>query len=385
MNIPFHKPFLPKNISKIFGNSIKNGWLTTGSVVNNFESDLKDYTNYENIIAVNSCTAALHLALSSKGFGLGDKFIAPTYTFVASVEVGEYLSMQPVLVDCNDYNFNLDLNIVEDLLAKDKSIKVIIPVHFAGEPVSRKELNFLSEKYNIFILEDAAHALESSSLSNTPKNINSAVAYSFYANKNITTGGEGGALATMDNTLAEKVRKLSLHGMSKDGWKRFKDSTKWGYDVSELGYKYNMTDISASFGLNQLSNINEWRKQRLKLVNIYSSQLESISGIIIPKTKSINHSWHLYIIQIKNEMWKISRNDIILKLNDAGVGTSVHYIPVHMHSYYKNKYGFIDAQYPNSYKYYQSVITLPLYPLLTEEQVLFVSNVLQSLWMKYKS
>ena len=208
MNIPFHKPFLPKDISTLFGDSINNGWITTGSVVKDFESDLMSYTKYNHVVAVNSCTAALHLALSAKGFGSGDKFIAPTYTFVASVEVGEYLSMHPVLVDCNNENYNIDLNFVEYLLSRDKSIKAIIPVHFAGEPVPRDDLNFLSEKYNIFILEDAAHALESSALLKTPENINSAVAFSFYANKNITTGGEGGALATMDASLAEKNKKI---------------------------------------------------------------------------------------------------------------------------------------------------------------------------------
>ena len=383
MIIPFHKPFLPADISKIFAGSIKNGWLTTGNVVNNFESKLEEYTNFNNVVAVNSCTAALHLALSAKNFGRGDKFIAPTHTFVASVEVGEYLSMYPVLVDCNNENFNLDLNIVEDLISKDKTIKVIVPVHFAGEQVPLEELNFLSEKYNVFILEDAAHALESSALSIKPKNENSAVAYSFYANKNITTGGEGGALATMDAVMAEKVRKLSLHGMSKDGWKRFKDSSKWGYDVSELGYKYNMTDISASFGIDQLRNIHKWRNKRLKYVNIYSSELSSIDGIIRPKTNSENHSWHLYIIQIKKEMWNISRNELILKLNDCGIGTSVHYIPVHMHSYYK-KYGYKDEQFPNSLKYYESIITLPLYPLLTKKQILYIVDVLRELWEKHK-
>tara|TARA_Y100001958_G_C21170333_1_gene502262 strand:+ start:93 stop:1250 length:1158 start_codon:yes stop_codon:yes gene_type:complete len=385
MNIPFHKPFLPEDISKLFGDSINNGWLTTGSVVKNFESDLTKYTKYDNVVAVNSCTAALHLALSAKNFGFGDKFIAPTYTFVASVEVGEYLSMHPILVDCNDENFNLDLNVVEYLLSKDKSIKVIIPVHFAGEPVSRDDLNFLSEKYNVFILEDAAHALESSALLTIPGNINSAVAFSFYANKNITTGGEGGALATMDNFLAEKVRRLSLHGMSKDGWKRFKDSSKWGYDVSELGYKYNMTDISASFGRDQLTNINDWRNRRLKLVEIYSNELSDIDGITCPETRSVIHSWHLYIIQIKDKEWKISRDDIILKLNDEGIGTSVHYIPVHMHSYYRKKYGFVDEQFPNAYKYSKSVITLPLYPLLTIKEVKYVVSTLHKLWEKYKN
>ena len=385
MKIPFHKPYVSKNLAEIFPDTITDGWLTTGPVVKNFENQLCEFSKTSNVVAVNSCTAALHLALAAKGFNPGDKFIVPTYTFVASVEIGEYLSMHPILVDSYKNNYNFDLNIVEDFLSKDKSIKVIIPVHFAGNLVPREELDFLSEKYNVFVLEDAAHALESSSLIRTPTNFNSAIAFSFYANKNITTGGEGGALATLDKNLADKVRKLSLHGMSKDGWNRFRDSTKWGYDVSELGYKCNMTDISASFGIDQLGKILEWREMRLNLVRVYSNELSKIEGIICPEVDVKEHSWHLYIIQIKNEMWSISRNDLILKLNSAGVGTSVHYIPVHMHSYYKKKYGFFNEQFLNAYKFSQSVISLPLYPLLTQKEVLYIVDVLKKLWLEFRA
>ena len=244
MNIPFHRPIIPKQIEKLYPMSVKDGWITTGPQVKAFESSLSDVLESKYVVAVNSCTAALHLALLANQYKKGDKFIAPTYTFVSTVEVGEYLGMKPILVDC-DANYNIDLNQVEDLLKKENDIKAIIPVHFAGKTIDMLEIKKLSEQFGLFILEDAAHALESKSNYGKVGNTDDAAAFSFYANKNITTAGEGGAIATNNKKYADKVRQLSLHGMSKDGWKRFEAGGKWKYDIAALGYKYNMTDISA--------------------------------------------------------------------------------------------------------------------------------------------
>ena len=276
MKIPFHKPIFPANINSILRNSVDSGWVTTGPKVKEFETKLCDYLQVDNVIAVNSGTAALHLALAARGVGQGDKFIAPTYTFVASVEVGEYLGAEPVLVDSDPRTFNIDLNQVEDVLNKDKNIKVIIPVHFGGQAVDMKVVNQLKDEYGLFVVEDAAHALESVSTIGKVGNTSDAAAFSFYANKNITTGGEGGALATNDDKLAEKVRILSLHGMSKDGWKRYDTGGKWAYNVSELGYKYNMTDIAASFGLDQLNHVDDWYKRRFDIIQRYNEGMDNI-------------------------------------------------------------------------------------------------------------
>jgi dTDP-4-amino-4,6-dideoxygalactose transaminase len=384
MKIPFHKPILPKNLSSIFPESIKDGWLTTGPQVKKFESSLSNYLNVKNVIAVNSCTAALHLGLSAKGFGKGDKFLAPTYTFVATIEVGEYLSMKPILIDCEEDSFNIDLNAVEHQLKTDKDVKAVIPVHFSGEPVDRKNLEFLCEKYDVFILEDAAHALEATSLNSRIELDNYAVALSFYANKNLTTGGEGGAFLSNNEKLSEKVRRLSLHGMSKDGWKRFKVASKWKYDVSEMGYKYNMTDVSASFGLEQLKHINFWHQKRIEYVNIYKEGLKTIKGIVCPDITNPIHSWHLFIIKIQLDHWQISRDEIIIKLNDMGIGTSVHYVPVHMHSYYIKKYNFTQKDFLVATKYSKMVISLPLYPALKIDEINYVIEKLNSLWIKFK-
>jgi len=377
---------LPKDFNQIYSKSIKDGWLTTGPEVKKFEKLIADYTKANHVIAVNSCTAALHLALAAKGFGPGDKFIAPTYTFVASVEIGEYLGMEPILIDC-DSNYNIEFDEIEKILNQDNQIKAIIPVHFAGKPVDMKKTFSIADKFNLFVLEDAAHALESVSNIGKVGDTNHAAAFSFYANKNITTAGEGGAIATNDSFLADKIRKLSLHGMSKDGWKRFKSNTKWKYDVSELGYKYNMTDIAASFGQWQIKHIKEWYNKRQLIVNAYQNNFNKIQGIVCPNLFNDNekHAFHLYIIRLKPSRWTISRNKIIELLNEGGIGTSVHYIPVHMHSYYQKKYGFNPSSFPKAREYSENVITLPLYPSLKDDEINYIIEFVTDLWKKYKS
>ena len=385
MNIPFHKPILPKELEEIFPKSIKEGWLTTGPQVKKFEEMLCDYLGAKHVVAVNSCTAALHLSLAAKNFKPGDVFLAPTHTFVASVEVGEYIGMIPELVDC-DSDFNIDINQIEDKIKKNDKIKCIVPVHFAGKPVNMKDIIYLSEKYNLFVLEDAAHALEGKSNIGKIGNTNHACAFSFYANKNITTGGEGGAVATNDKDLSSKIRQLSLHGMSKDGWNRFKLGGKWHYDVAELGYKYNMTDIAASFGIWQMKQIDTWYDIRKKYFDKYSNYFNSINGVSIQKKvqKHEVHALHLFIITIFPEKWKVDRNKLILILNNLGIGTSVHYTPIHMHSYYIKKYSFKNKEFPNSSYLSKNVISLPLYPGMTTKDIDYIIESFDAIWNEHK-
>jgi dTDP-4-amino-4,6-dideoxygalactose transaminase len=385
MNIPFHKPFVPKSFDEIYSKSIHNGWLTTGPIVQDFENTIRTYTKSKYTIAVNSCTAALHLVLASKEFKRNDRFIAPTYTFAASVEVGEYLNMRPILIDCDD-DYNIDLNQVEYHLKNDSSIKAIIPVHFAGKPVNMKDLKEITYKRGTFILEDAAHALETESNLGKVGNTNHAAAFSFYANKNITTAGEGGAVCTNDETLAKKIRKLSLHGMSKDGWKRFKIGAKWRYDVSDLGYKYNMTDLAASYGNWQMQHVDIWHKKRKDIFKKYYDSFSSTRGIINPLKTSDDEkcAYHLYIIRLDPSYWTINRDKVIELLNKAGVGTSVHYIPIHLHSYYQNKYGYKASEFPKASRFSKTVISLPFYPSLSEAEVSYIIDKMNEIWAKYK-
>ena len=366
--IPFHKPNIPDNFEEIISESIKKGWLTTGSRVDEFEKLLSTYLESKYVVAVNSCTAALHLALAAKGFGSDDKFIAPTLTFAATVECGEYLGMEPILVDCENDGFLINLNHLEDILKSYKSIKVVIPVHYAGESVNMEQLWFLAEKYNLFILEDAAHGLDGHIIADGGCNTNFAAAFSFYANKNLTTGGEGGALTTNDYNLAKKVKKLSLHGITKDGWNRYRNKGKWEYDIVELGYKYNLTDLAASYGIWQMRSINIWRNRRKELVNQYIEGLSSLDSIILPKINP-GHALHLFVIRIVANKWSISRDELINKLNEKGIGVAVHYKPIHRLSYYKTKYNYDKSQFPNSNALFESIISLPIYPSLSDESV----------------
>ena len=387
MNIPFHKPLFSNNLINLISESTESGWITTGPKVKEFEDKLSNFLDVENVIALNSCTAALHLGLVAFGLKRGDKFIVPTFTFVATVEVGEYLGAIPVFVDSDPNTFNLDLNQVEDLLRHDKKkeIKAIIPVHFAGQSVDMQRINFLAKKYDIFVIEDAAHAFETFSNNGKVGNTDFGAAFSFYANKNITTGGEGGAFATNNNDIANKVRKISLHGMDKDGWKRFAIGGKWSYDISDLGYKYNMTDISASFGLDQLKFVNSWHSIRKNIVAEYSKSFSKIEGVIFPDNYSdYKHAWHLYIIRIIPKYWTIDRNEIINKINKLGIATSVHYIPIHMHSYYIKKYNFHSNDFPISKDLSETVISIPLYPGLNMKSENYIIESFYDIWNRYK-
>ena len=371
MQIPFHKPNIPKDLNKIFSISIKNGWLTTGSVVEEFENRLMQFLDADYVIGVNSCTAALHLALAAKGFKRGQKYITPTLTFASTVECGEYLGMEPILIDCEKDGFLIDLNQVEDVIKRDNSVKVIIPVHYAGEPVNLKNLWDLAEKYGLFILEDAAHALESNSNGIKIGYTDHAAAFSFYANKNITTGGEGGVLSTNNSDLADATRKLSLHGITKDGWNRFKTKGKWEYDIVELGYKYNLTDFSASFGLWQFTQIEQWQSRRLEIFNHYLKGLSNIEGIVLPQYNK-GHSMHLFVIQLVKNRWSISRDKFIEEMNRKGIGLAVHYKPIHQLSYYKNKYDFNYNKFPRANELFDSMISLPIYPSLEKSSVDYI-------------
>ena len=382
MNIPFHRPILPKSLDEIYRDSIKNGWLTTGAQVRNFEKKLTEYLLYKKVVGLNSCTAGLHLALAAKGFKKGYKFLVPTLTFVSTVECGEYVSMEPVLVDCAKNGFLFDLNYIEEQIKKDHKIKAIIPMHYGGELCDMKHIISIAEKYGVFVLEDAAHALESSVNYNKDGYSDHAIAFSFYANKNITSAGEGGALATNNELLAKKVKKLSLHGITKDGWDRFKAFGKWEYDITELGFKYNMTDISASFALWQWKFLENWRNIRKNIADQYFLGLKDIEGIMLPKITQ-NHSIHLFVIQLRLKFWKISRNTFIDELNKKGVGLAVHYKPIHQLSYYKKMYNLKYDNFPIANSLYDSIVSLPIYPSLKQEEIDYVISSIKEIYIKH--
>ena len=382
MNIPFHRPNIPRNLDIINTDSIKSGWLTTGSQVLRFEKKLSNYLLYEHVVALNSCTAGLHLALAAKEFNKGDKFLAPALTFVSTIECGEYLGMSPVLIDCKKDGFLIDLNFIEDQIKRDTKIKAIIPMHYGGELNDMGNIISIAEKYGLFVLEDAAHAVENSLNNKKEEYLNHAVAFSFYANKNITSAGEGGALATSNKKLAHKIKKLSLHGITKDGWNRYKKFGKWEYDITELGFKYNMTDVSASFALWQWQFLKKWQSSRRDIVNRYSKGLKGVKGIILP-TIDQKHAMHLYVIRLNLDLWQISRNEFIDKLNKKGIGLAVHYKPIHKLTFYKKMYKLKNDDYPRANELFDSIVSLPIYPLLSDKEVDYIIDCIKELFKKY--
>ena len=382
IKIPFHIPNIPENIENIFSESIRCGWLTTGSQVNELERKMAEYLDVEHIIAVNSCTAALHLALAAKGFGVGQKFIVPTLTFVSTIECGEYLGMEPILVDSSEDGFLMDLNKIEDIVKSDDSIEAIIPMHYAGESIDLESIMEIAGKYNLFVLQDAAHAFETEHNGIKIGNTDHAAAFSFYANKNLTTGGEGGALATNDSNLAERVKKLSLHGITKDGWNRFKTNGNWEYDIVEMGYKYNLTDYAACFGLWQMGQIDEWQKRRTEIVFKYKEALSRIDSIYLPNVND-GHAKHLFVIRLDLENWSISRNSFISKMNEKGIGLAVHYKPLHQLLYYKQKYGFDINKFPIASTLYESIVSLPIYPNLADDSINYIIDSIMDLYNRY--
>ena len=381
MNIPFHRPNIPRNLDKINTDSIKSGWLTTGSQVLRFEKKLSNYLCYKHVVALNSCTAGLHLALAAKKFSKGDKFFAPVVTFVSTIECGEYLGMSPVLIDCKKDGFLMDLNFIEDQIKRDPKIKVIIPMHYGGELNDMENIISIAEKYGLFVLEDAAHAVENSLNNKKEEYLNHAVAFSFYANKNITSAGEGGALATSNEKLAHKIKKLSLHGITKDGWNRYKKFGKWEYDITELGFKYNMTDVSASFALWQWKFLKKWQSARRDIVNRYSNGLKDVEGIILPYIDQ-KHAMHLYVIRLKLELWQISRNEFIDKLNKKGIGLAVHYKPIHKLTFYKKMYKLKNGDYPRANELFDSIVSLPIYPRLSDKEVDYIIDCIRELFVE---
>ena len=378
IHIPFHVPNIPENFNDIISNSIRSGWLTTGSQVDKFEQKLCNYWDVKHVVAVNSCTAALHLSLAANRFGKGDKFIIPTLTFASTIECGEYLGMEPVLVDSSEDGFLIDLNQIEDLIKNDQSIKAIIPMHYGGEPVDLENIMQIATKYNLFVLQDAAHALETEHNGLKIGNTDHAAAFSFYANKNMTTGGEGGAVSTNDERLAKKIKKLSLHGITKDGWNRFKKGGNWEYDIVEMGYKYNLTDYAACFGLWQLNQIELWQLRRDEIVKEYINGLSHIDSISLPEI-SKGHSKHLFVIRLDIDRWSISRNVFIEKMNKKGIGLAVHYKPIHQLSYYRKKYKFKNDNYPRANLLFESIVSLPIYPELPDSSLDHIINSIKEL------
>lgn len=356
--IPFSRPYISQDEIEAVIDTLKTGWITVGPQTKKFETRFSQYIGSKHALAVNSCTSGLHLALIAAGVQSGDEVITTTYTFAATAEVIFHVGAKPVLVDIEEDTQNIDPEKIKAAITN--KTKAIIPVHFAGHPCAMDEIMKIAQENNLKVIEDAAHALGAKYNGKNIGNIGDFTTFSFYATKNLTTG-EGGMITTNNDEDAEMIKSLTLHGISKDAWKRYSSEGSWFYEINNLGYKYNMTDIQAALGLGQLEKFDWNQKQREHIVARYNEGFADIDEIIRPVTKpDITNANHLYIIRLKLESLNIGRNDFINELKEKQIGTSVHFIPLHIHPFYQKKYG----NFPIAEYIYERVISLPLYPTL---------------------
>ncbi len=385
MIIPFSKVAIAGNELKYIKEVLDSGWLTTSSKALLFEKKFAEYIGVRYACAVNSCTSALHLAAEASGLGIGDKVLVPSLTFTASAEILRYLGADPVFCDVEYGTGLITSSVLKKALNDIPGIKALILVHYAGQaPVMTtpegEGIIDICRKNNIIIIEDAAHAFPTKSGDHYIGTFGDITCFSFYANKTITTG-EGGMLVTNNDKFFERVKLMRLHGINRDIWERY-TSTKssWEYDVVAPGYKYNMPDINAAIGLAQLEKAEFFRKERQRCAEFYLNHLNNISQIdLLGLTGPLsNNSWHLFPIVIKPEA-KITREEFIRQLASAGIGTSVHYKPLHRMSYYKETYNLKSENYPNAEKIWKGRVSLPIYPDLTNDELNYICSTINRL------
>lgn len=378
--IPFHKPIIEEGEINEVVDTLKSGWITTGPKTKTFEQKFQGYIGSHYAIAVNSCTAGLHLALVAAGIGRDDEVITTPYTFAATGEVIIQVGAKPVFVDIEKDSLNIDP--VEIRKAITPRTKAIIPVHFAGLPCRMTEIMEIAREYDLIVIEDAAHALAAEYQNQKIGTIGDMTVFSFYATKNITTG-EGGMVTTNHPEYAEKIRLLSLHGLSRDAWKRYTTEGSWYYEIVYSGYKYNMTDIQAAIGLHQLSKIERFQQVREAYAQMYHEGFQNVTGIITPfQDRHLKHAWHLYVIQLNLDVLNVTRSEFIDELSKNNIGTSVHFIPLHLHPFYKSTFVF-NGGFPNAEYAYERAISLPLYPAMSSEDIRYVINTVNRIAAKH--
>jgi len=395
--IPFYRPSLGREEFAEVVDTLKSGWLTTGPRTEQFEREFAAYVGHKHALAVNSCTAALHLAVEALGLKPGQGVIVPTMTFAATAEVVRYLGARPLLADCRPEDFNLEVADAErrirSALAAGIQVAAIMPVDYGGQVGDVAGVRELARRYHLKIVEDAAHCCPA--YYREPKEAPGAVAaasgaagrrrtgrsspatppewqpagrgadficYSFYANKPITTG-EGGMVCTQSDEYAKRMRLMSLHGLSRDPWNRYADEGSWYYEIIAPGFKYNLTDIAAAIGLHQLRKADRLHRRRCALAAQYEAALQELDELVLPRVmRDRIHSWHLYVIRLRLDRLRIDRREFIALLRQRGISASVHWMPLHLHPYYRQTYAYRPQDLPTANSLYPEMVTLPLYP-----------------------
>lgn len=369
-HIPFHRPSIgPAERAAVMA-VLDSGWLTTGGQAMAFEAAVAKATGSAHSVAVNSATAALHLGLEALGIGPDDEVVVPTYTFASCGEVVRYLGARPRLADVDPVTLNVTAATLLDQIRPNT--KAVIVVHFAGLMAEMEPILRLCTERGIAVVEDAAHAIPASRDGRAAGTIGRVGALSFYATKTVTTG-EGGMLLTDDDRIADRARSMRLHGISRDAWKRYTASGSWYYEIEDVGYKYNLTDLAAAIGLVQLERAGEMRDARERVATAYTERLGNgpLADLVdlptLPGPDTV-HAWHLYPIRLRSGA-VMDRAAVIEYLRDAGIGTSVHFIPLHVHPYYQRTYGYRPEDLPIALREYEREISLPIYPDLSEGEI----------------
>ncbi|MGE3725226.1 MAG: DegT/DnrJ/EryC1/StrS family aminotransferase [Candidatus Sericytochromatia bacterium] len=371
--IPFHRYSFNHLEEEAMIQTLRSGWITRGPQVEAFEKSICEYTHAKHALGLNSCTAGLHLALLSLDLQPGDEVITTPLTFVATVNMIVRCGATPVLADIDPNTLNISIEAIKKALTP--KTRAIIPVHLGGQPCNMNPIMDLAKAHNLFVIEDAAHAIGAEYQGQRIGTIADVTVFSFYANKNITTG-EGGMLTTQNAELMERLRPLALHGLSKDAWKRFSEGGYQHYLVEEPGFKYNMTDIQAALGNVQLAKCDELISARRKAVDYYKSHLRSPLLRIPSEIADIRNPHHLFMILLQTEALKISRDQLIGLLHQKGIGTAVHYIPIHFHPFYQRLLPDAATSLPVATDLAQRTLSLPLFPALTEsEQDYIIENL----------
>jgi dTDP-4-amino-4,6-dideoxygalactose transaminase len=369
--LAFARPDIGQEEIDEVADTLRSGWLTSGPKVARFEEGFRAITGASHAVALSSCTAGLHLALLAAEIGPGDEVITTPLTFAATVNVILHAGATPVLADVSLEDYCLD---PEQVAAKiTPQTKAIIPMHYGGQPCRMDELLALARERGLRVIEDAAHALPAQYRGKAVGGLSDAAVFSFYPIKNITTG-QGGMLTTNDEQLAEQVRLLSLHGLSKNAWNRYSEGGSAEYQVLAPGFNYSMTDIQAAIGIHQLEKLAAFQARREQLVAQYDDAFADLPEVVRPPRRDDSvHAWHLYAIRVETAGLTISRAQFIEELRQRGIGTSLHFIPIHFHPYFREHLGWRDGDFPATEKVYAGLVSLPLYPRMTDEDVERVS------------
>jgi dTDP-4-amino-4,6-dideoxygalactose transaminase len=364
--LPFFRASITEAEIEAVVATLRSGWLTSGPRVKEFEQQFAEAVGARNAVAVNSCTAALHLALEAIELKAGDEVLVPTMTFAATAEVVRYFDAKPVLVDCDPVHLNLDIEDLERRITP--RCRAVIPVHFAGQPCQMDEILELARRHSLHVIDDAAHAFPAAYRGRAVGTLADISCFSFYATKTITTG-EGGMITTEDDALADRMRMMCLHGISRNAWNRYAAEGSWYYEILAPGFKYNLTDIAAALGIVQLRRHRELYDERVRLARRYDAGLAGLPMRLPSSRPGMEHAWHLYVVQLELDRLDVDRAQFIERLRAANIGTSVHFIPLHLHPYYRKVYGYEPEDLPAASEVYRRTVSLPLFPGMSDADV----------------